>query len=271
MHRCVQLTSHRVVYYAAILAIAVVAAGLGTPALAGGGINGFNNGVGWTGNNNGTGGPAFTASTLTLTDGGVGEARSAFYNTTQSIGLFSVEFTYQASMPGGQSLADGATFILQTQGLSALGNPGGDLGVSGISPSAELEINIFNGHTIGTNFQTGGAISGFNATGPVNVASGDPIQFSLTYNGSTLSETLTDLTTSATFNTTYSTDLASVLGGGTAFVGFTGGTGAGTSEQVISNFVFQNSVPEPSGLVLLGISSVVFGALELRRRRAARL
>jgi hypothetical protein len=67
-----------------------------------------------------------------------------------------------------------------------------------------------------------------------------------------LKETLTDLTTSATFSTSYTTDLASVLQNSSAYDVFTGATGAGSSVQVISDFVFQNSIPEPSGLVLLG-------------------
>ncbi len=212
------------------------------------GIVGFNNGGGWTGNNNGTGGPTFTTSTLTLTDGGTGEARSAFYNTAQSIGNWSATFTYQATQPGGFALADGVTFMLQNQGLTALGSGGGGLGMAGITPSADVEFNVYGGHTIGTAFETNGANSqNYMTTGAVNLASGDPILVSLSYSGSLLTETLKDLTTSATFSTSYTTDLASVLGSGTAFVGFTGGTGLGTSVQVISNFSF---VPEPSSLVM---------------------
>src|SRR5262249_22685581 len=45
--------------------------------------------------------------------------------------------------------------------------------------------------------------------------------------------------TSATFSTSYTTDLASVLGGNTALVGFTGSTGDGLSTQTISAFSFQ--------------------------------
>ena len=232
------------------------------------GIVGFNDGVGWTGNNNGTGGPAFSGS-LTLTDGGFNEARSAFYNTAQSIGNWSATFTYQAVLPSGIGLADGVTFMLQNQGLTALGSTGGGLGMAGITPSAEVEFNVYSGHTIGTAFETNGANSqSYTATGAVNLASGDPIQVSLIYSDSHLTETLKDLTTSATFSTSYTTNLASVLGSGTAFVGFTGGAGGGSSVQVISNFAF---VPEPTSLVMLvtGFFGVGFCGLWHRRRVTA--
>jgi Legume lectin domain len=271
MHHCLQLSFRRIASYCAMYGITMAVLALGAPAVRGGGINGFGNGVGWTGNTNGTGEPTFTTDTLTLTDGGLSEARSAFYNTAQSIGQFTAQFTYQPTQPGGEGLADGATFTLQTQGLSAMGSQGSALGVGGtvspITPSAEFEINIFSNHTIGTNFVTNGATSNYNPTGAVNVASEDPIQVLLSYNGSVLSETLTDTNTNATFSASYTIDIASVLGGGSALVGFTGGTGAGSSVQVISNFTFQSSlIPEPSSLVLLGVACSAIGAIGFVRR-----
>jgi hypothetical protein len=89
-----------------------------------------------------------------------------------------------------------------------------------------------------------------------DLASGDPILVSLSYNGSTLTETLTDQTTSQTFHTSYAVDLAGVLGS-TALVGFTGSTGGGSSVQTITNFTYApTSVPEPGSFVLLGIGLV---------------
>ena len=191
------------------------------------GIVGFNDGVGWTGNNNGTGGPAFSGS-LTLTDGGFNEARSAFYNTAQSIGNWSATFTYQAVLPSGIGLADGVTFMLQNQGLTALGSTGGGLGMAGITPSTRWNSTF----TPATRSEpplkpTAPTVKATRRQARSISASGDPIQVSLIYSDSHLTETLKDLTTSATFSTSYTTNLASVLGSGTAFVGFTGGAGGG--------------------------------------------
>lgn|GEM_PF-4116286 len=93
----------------------------------------------------------------------------------------------------------------------------------------------------GTNFVTTGSTGTYNATSPVNVASGDPIKVSLFYNAAaeTLTESLADTTTGGVYTHTYTgIDLATTLGGSTAILGFTGGTGGSTSTQVISNFTF---------------------------------
>jgi hypothetical protein len=131
-------------------------------------ITGFQN---FTTNTNGTGGPTISAGTLTLTDGGFFEARSAFDKTPQPIGHFTATFTYQATSPGGIGLADGATFMLQNLGPTALGGSGGALGITGISPSAEIELNVYAGHVVGTNFETNGANSmNYLSTAPVDWA-----------------------------------------------------------------------------------------------------
>ena len=75
------------------------------------------------------------------------------------------------------------------------------------------------------------------------LGSGDPIEVNLAYDGSTLTEQLTDLSTGATWSTSYtSVDLAAITGGSTAYLGFTGGTGGLTSTQTISDFTFASSV-----------------------------
>jgi hypothetical protein len=219
---------------------------------------------------------------------GGSEAASAFYNTPQSVGAFTAQFTYQEDITGDTSTAasldpaDGFAFVLQndTRGASALGDSGEVLGygsnsgTAAISPSAAIEFNIYSGRTVGTNLATNGATQVYNATGAVNVASGDPILVNLGYDGTTLTETLTDQTTADFYSTSYATDLPGILGGSTAYVGFTGGTGGGVADQFIRDFSYTQSapVPEASTVVSTGLL-LVFGlgglAVCARRRKCS--
>ena len=80
----------------------------------------------------------------------------------------------------------------------------------------------------------------YNATGPVNLASGNAIRVDLAYSGRThsLTQTLTDATANTSYATQYNADLGSVLTGNSAYVGFTGGSGGATATQMISNFTY---------------------------------
>ena len=72
-------------------------------------------------------------------------------------------------------------------------------------------------------------------------ASGDEIQVVLTYNGSVLTETLTDLNNGAIYSTNYSENISAILGAGTAYVGFTAATGTYGSTQTVSDFTFETN------------------------------
>ena len=194
--------------------------------------------------------------TLELTDGNGSEATSWFASNKVSIDAFTASFDYQATGTGG--LADGLAFILQDSdtGASALGGAGSSLGygpdsghdVAAISPSAAIELNLYEApgatdqgsHIPGTNFAENGDFGSYYSTGAVDFwDTGDTVQVVLTYDGSTLTETLTDLVTGATYATSYDNiNLAQVLGSDTAYVGFSAGTGGGTSVQTVSNFTY---------------------------------
>ena len=131
-------------------------------------------------------------------------------------------------------------------------------------------ITLYQDFLIGsTGLFTGGNLGSSGvSTAPVKLASGDPINVTLIYNGSTLTETLTDSITSGTFSTTYLESLSSAIGSPTAFVGFTAATSDTFSgpNQVISNFQFNATVvPEPSSLALLAAGGL--GLLVVRRYR----
>jgi len=211
----------------------------------------LNQGAGWPGRSNT---PSISNNVLTLTDGFYSEGSSAFYNTPQYISSFIAAFTYQEA-PGNAPLADGVTFCLQNaaDGPEAVGAGGGGLGYYGIMPSAALELNIFSGANggVGIQFGTEGSdadaesvppVGSYMSTAPLNLASGDRISVLIYYSGNVAKVSLSDATATNSFSTTFNlTNLPAIVGSGsgsTAYVGFTGGTGALDSIQTISNFAF---------------------------------
>src|SRR5205807_6779366 len=70
------------------------------------------------------------------------------------------------------------------------------------------------------------------------------------YDGTTLTMTITDTTNSSqTFTTSWPIDIPSTIGGNTAFVGFTAGTGHYTAVQDLLNWTFVStsaSAPSPA-------------------------
>lgn len=200
-------------------------------------INGFNlNGSGWTLN----GGPAVTNDVLTLTTNANNQTRSAWFNTAQPTNAsFTAVFDYTRGAGSGNP-ADGFTFTLQNQALTALGGGGGGLGYSGITPSASLQINIYNPNGRGIAVRTNGAVAGggnYTATAPVDIFNGT-VRFTVNYTAATnaLNIVLTQGANTFTFPT-QTVNLAGVLGANT-WVGFTGATGGENAIQSVSNFTF---------------------------------
>ena len=186
---------------------------------------------------------AATSNELILTDGVQNEATAVWYQrpvTLPTTGTFSVQFEYQA---GGNKAADGVAFAFQNQGISAVGGAGGGLGYVGITgPTAAYQINIYNGHTLGSNFVTTNTSGTYLPTGSVSFNSGHAIRVQLVFDVDlkTVTENLTDTVSGAIFTRTYSNiDLATILGA-TAFIGFTGGDGGATSVQTVSEFSYSN-------------------------------
>ena len=216
-------------------------------------INGFADGQGYTVNANAeatnSGMPAFIGETLQITSAVNSQATSVWNNVKQTISTFVAKFSYRES--SGTGTADGAAFVLQNAGLNALGGGGGGLGYSGITPSAALQINIWDGAVannggLGIAYNINGAIpfdaqppnERFAPVTPINLRSGNLIDFTLTYDGAKLTIGMAERNTNNTFTTERTTDLQSILGGGTAFVGFTGGTGGLNANQFFQDFRF---------------------------------
>ncbi len=194
---------------------------------------------------------------LQLTSGVANQAGSAWFNTAQNIQNFTNDFTFQLSNPS----ADGITFTIQNTGLTALGPAGGGLGygpdtpggTAGIGKSVAIKFDLYSNDGEGAD-STGLYTNGVSPTVPstdmtssaINLHSGDEFSVHMVYNGTTLTMTITDGVTAGTFTTSWTVNIPSIVGGNTAFVGFTGGTGGLTSSQKIENWSFVSTGTTPT-------------------------
>jgi legume-like lectin family protein/ASPM-SPD-2-Hydin domain-containing protein len=209
-------------------------------------------GSGMTLNGNAT----YSGSRLRLTDGGGDEASTAYFSTPVNIQSFTTDFTIQLTNPD----ADGMAFVIQNTGLTALGPSGGGLGYGpdtpgaapGIGNSVALKFDLYDNAGEGQN-STGLYTNGASPTTPavtitnVDLQSGNPISVQVTYDGTTLAMTLTDTVTGATFSNSWTINIPTTVGGNTAYVGFTGGTGGLTAIQDVLNWAFAStSVQSPT-------------------------
>jgi hypothetical protein len=195
------------------------------------------------------GAPTIVGSTLNLTTAANSEATSAWFNTPQTITNFTATFTYDF-LSGSGNPADGFAFVLQNTGLTALGGGGGAVGYGGIGQSAAIKFNIFNDDGYGVG---GGGVVPATGASTVSLTGPNPINIRLDYDGTIVGARLTDSVTGL-FETRYFTvgSLSTLVGGNTAFVGFTGGTGGENAAQAISNFNFTigTGVVVPTGFNL---------------------
>ena len=185
---------------------------------------------------------------LELTDGGQSEASSAWFTTPVNVQTFTTDFSFQLTNPN----ADGMTFTIQNAGLTALGPTGGGLGYGaqlpggtpGIPASVAVKFDLFQNSHEGNN-STGLYTNGVSPTSPaitlggaVNLHSGDIFQVHMTYDGTTLTMTITDTVTNATFTTSWAINIPGTVAGNTAIVGFTAGTGGQTAKQEIITWTY---------------------------------
>ena len=210
-------------------------------------ISFFDNGTNWTVNESGLPSAGISGNVLSGTDGGSSEWVTAWYNNEVFINGFTANFTYQNVNGVPDSDADGASFDLQESGPTYLNSAGGtsgsSLGIFDMSPSADWEINIYGPNGIGILYNSDGTTGGYLPTGSVNVANGDPINFTIVYApGGAVQETVVDATTQATFVTNYNVgDLTALLGSSFAYVGLSMSSGGTGGIQNISDFTFQTA------------------------------
>jgi hypothetical protein len=78
----------------------------------------------------------------------------------------------------------------------------------------------------------------------IDLHSGHKFSVHMTYNGSTLAMSITDVTTGAKYNTSWSINIPQVVGSNNGYVGFTGGTGGLTATQNIQTWSFVSAVQQ---------------------------
>jgi hypothetical protein len=181
---------------------------------------------------------------LQLTNGLLDEASSVFW--TQPIGIqsFTTNFEFQLSLAQG----NGFTFTIQNNAPTALGGNSSGLGYDGIGKSVAIKFDFYNDAGEGddsTGVFTDGALPTVPAVdltpSGIELNSGDSIAAQITYDGTTLTMNLLDLVTNKTFTLTQVINIPQIVGGNTAYVGFTGATGGLTSSQKILTWTYATS------------------------------
>jgi hypothetical protein len=196
-------------------------------------------------------------SRLQLTNGGKQVRGSVFYNAPMNIRSFTNDFSFQLA----NAQADGFTFTIQASSPTAIGGVGGGLGYGadtpgepgGIPNSVAIKFDLYSNQGEGadsTGIYTGGAsptIPAIDLTSSgINLHSGDTMNVHMDYDGTTLSMTLMDAVTGSTFSQNFIIDIPQAVGGDTAYVGFTAGTGGLTANQMILSWTFVSSTTVPT-------------------------
>jgi hypothetical protein len=181
---------------------------------------------------------------LQLTNGQLWQASSVFWNAPINITNFTTNFEFQLSNAEG----NGFTFTIQNVGPTALGGNSAGLGYQGIQKSVAVKFNFYNYENEGddsTGFYTDGEAPltptiDISPSG-IELNSDDGIAAQLTYDGTTLTLNLHDLVTNDTFSVSQAINIPQIVGGNTAYVGFTGSSGGLTSSQKILTWTYSTT------------------------------
>ena len=220
-----------------------------------------------------------------------GASGSAFSQTPVHVATgFSTVFQFQITDPGGIGAADGLVFVAQNVG-SSLGGAGGGIGYAGVGHSIGVELDTFfnGGVDISGNelaIDDNGDINHFDAgngpvlTLPTSLDDGNVWTAWIDYDpnlhilSASANETGVKPLVPMISQTINLLDAANI-GQPDAFVGFTGGTGAGSENGDILNWTYfdhfnptDTSTPAPAAVWGTMVLLAGFGALRFCRRRA---
>ncbi|WP_236657403.1 chitobiase/beta-hexosaminidase C-terminal domain-containing protein [Acidisarcina polymorpha] len=220
---------------------------------------------------------------LQLTNGGLNEQSSAFYNTPVNIQAFTTDFVFQLSNPQG----DGLTFTIQNSGPNAVGGNGDALGYATIPNSVAVKFDLVNDQGEGPD-STGIYLNGAMPTVPaidltntgINLHSGDYMQAHITYDGAALNLSITDQITGAKWSHSFAVNIPAAVGANTAYVGFTASSDSVSASQKVTYWTYlgsQLTVPNyPAGfdngnLVMNGNAALTGSTLHLTNGGASQL
>ena len=196
-------------------------------------------------------------------------ANNVWYKTPVNVQAFTTSFTWTAQCPASPALCgDGMGFMIISDpnatptGYTYSGNSGAQFSWSRCTGSQNtncpaiksvlVKFDLYNNETgsegNSTGFYSGGVYpqapnnpqSDMTSAG-INMQSGHLMRATLSYNGSVLTEALTDTVTGSTYTNTYSVNIPSLVAGNVAYVGFGAGTGAATATQNLQSWTYSAS------------------------------
>jgi len=181
------------------------------------------------------------------------ERQSVFFNKQVNVSAFKVSFDFSsAGNPG--YMADGLTFCIQNAGKNALGSAGGGLAYGAdptvgtgdhIEKSVAVKFDVWQNWPDPSSTCTGLYVNGQVPTGGtdlskynIDLRSGHLMHVTMAYDGKILGVSITDTKTGANAWQQYQIDIPGTVGGNLAYVGFTGATGAATSDTEVKTWLY---------------------------------
>src|SRR5262249_38240400 len=154
-----------------------------------------------------------------------------FTNNPITIDRFTTSFKIRFHEGTQPDYADGITFVIQADSATALGGGLGGMGYQTIGNSVASKLDTLQNPGDPSDSSTGLYQNGAAPSGGLDTEVNDgPLIDSqatklvtLSYDGTTLTETITNtLDTAEVFTTSYAINIPAVIGSDTAYVGFTG-------------------------------------------------
>jgi len=171
-------------------------------------------------------GSAARNSGVQLTTDDPDQSGSSFYATPLDVTGFVTRFRFRLGMPPvPPNPASGIAFVIQGVGPTVVGAPGTGLGYQGIDRSVAVTFDpVMNTIGLATNGTAAIATINLDGTG-IELRNENILQADLFYDGATLAVTITDSGTGLSTTASFAADIPELVGGSSAFVGFTGATG----------------------------------------------